>query len=205
MQIITKVLTDFNTSVKIIIYGPNEIPVGHKLYGRKLYRHGFYRRNLILFNGIHVEFVIFRFCEKTSEGYVTYSLLPFYISPFQRHINTRIDQVLQLFFFERKSMFSISKELDIGLPTIRRWISKFAAKSGDYDENTEKMMVDSQPCYRAASYSVNNVVALAKSIFKKVSQLSENIYLINGYGVISWINLKLKPFLGKIDNIAAYN
>ena len=37
IQIITNFLTNFNTlTEKIKIYGPNEIPKGHKLYGRKL-------------------------------------------------------------------------------------------------------------------------------------------------------------------------
>ena len=205
MQIITKFLTNFNTVTEIIIYGLNEIPKGHKLYGRKLWRHGTYTRRLILSNGIRVLFVIFRFCEKTSEGYVTYSLLPFYISPFQRHINSIIDQVLQLFFFEGKSMSSISVKLGIALPTISRWILKYAAKAEDLDKDTEKMMIDSKPGHRVASYSVNNVFAMVQSIFKKVFLLAEDKIILLDYGVTSWINLKIKPFLGRIDNVLEYN
>lgn len=204
MQIITKFSTDFNTSVEITIYGPNEIPVGHKLYGRKLSRHGTYTRSLILFSGVRVEFVIFRFCEKTDTGYVTYSLLPFYISPFQRHINTFIDQVLQLFFLEHKSMSSISNMLDIGLPTIQRWVTRFAAAVEDIDKNTETAMINSKPGYRAASYSANNIVKVVKSILKKVFHLVQDKIILLDYGITSWVNLRLKPFLGKPDNIAAY-
>jgi hypothetical protein len=204
MQIITKISTDFNTLVEITIYGPNEIPVGHKLYGRKLSRHGTYTRSLILFNGVRVVFVIFRFCEKTDTGYITYSLLPFYISPFQRHINTFIDQVLQLFFLEHKSISSISNMLDIGLPTIRRWITKFAAAAEDIDTDTEKAMVNSKPGYRAVPYSANSIVKIVKSVFKKVFHLVKDKISLLDYGITSWINLRLKPFLGRPDNIAAY-
>lgn len=204
MQIITKFSTDFNTPVEITIYGPNEIPVGHKLHGRKLSRHGTYTRSLILFSGVRVVFVIFRFCEKTDSGYVTYSLLPFYISPFQRHINTLIDQVLQLFFLEHKSISSISNMLDIGLPTIHRWITRFAAVAEDIDTITEKVMISSKPGYRAASCSANNIIKVVKSVFKKIFHLVQDKIILLDYGITSWINLRLKPFLGKLDNIATY-
>lgn len=204
MQIITNISTDFNTVTEIIIYGPTEIPVGHKLYNRKLYKHGFYTRRLILLSGISVVFIIFRFCEKTEKGYVTYSLLPFYISPFQRYINSFIDQVLELFFFECKSMSCISGKLDIGLPTIRRWISRFAGKAEDIEKGAEKVIVDSQPGYRAVSYSVNSIFSMVRSIFRKVFRLVQGKIAIIDYGIVSWINLKIKPFLGKLDNIAMY-
>lgn len=204
MQIITKFSADFNTPVEIIIYGPNEIPFGHKLYNRKLYRHGTYTRKLILLSGIRVVFVIFRFCERTADGYVTYSLLPFCISPFQRHINTLIDLVLQRFLFESKSMFSISDELDIGLSTIRRWITKFTTNAKDLDEAAEQMMINSKPGFRAASYSVNNISTVVKSLFKKVYQLAQDKSSFIDYGITSWINLRFRPFLGKPDKIVAY-
>lgn len=204
MQIITKISADFNTLTEIIIYGPTEIPVGHKLYNQKLRRHGVYTRKLILSSGIRVTFVIFRFCEKTNDGYVTYSLLPFYISPFQRHINNIIDRVLELFFFEHRSKSGISDELAIALPTIQRWISKFADKTKDIDEDTEKMIVDSKPGYRAASHSVNNIFSMVKSVYRKVFQLVHEKVVLLEYGIISWINLKIKPFLGRIENVLEY-
>lgn len=204
MQIITKISTVFNTLTEIIIYGPVEIPVGHKLYNRKLYRHGFYTRKLILSNRIQVTFVIFRFCEKIGERYVTYSLLPFCISPFQRHINSIIDQVLEFFFFEHKSMSCISDKLDISLPTIRRWISRFADKALDIEKSAEKAIVDSRPGYRAVSYSADNMFSLARSVFGKVFKLAQDKTNLIEYGIVSWINLKIRPFLGKLDNIAGY-
>lgn len=205
MQIITKISTVFNTLTEIIIYGPTEIPVGHKLYNRKLYKHGVYTRKLILSNRIQVTFVIFRFCEKIGKRYVTYSLLPFYISPFQRYINSFIDQVLELFFFEHKSMSCISDKLDIGLSTIRRWISQFADKAEDIEKDAEKVIVNSQPGYRAISYSTDNICSLVRSVFRKVFQLVQDKITLIDYGIVSWINLKIKPFLGKLDNIVEYS
>jgi len=188
MQIITKVFTNFNTPDKIIIYGPNEIPEGHELYGHKLTRHGTYTRNLIL-NGITLVVIIFRFCEKTETGYVTYSLLPFYITPFQRHSNMQIDRVLQLFFFEHRSMFSISKELNIGISTIRQWIYKFTTEIEHFVNGTEEMMIASKPGYRAASSPLNNVFEKVHLIFKKVFYLAKYKSLLLDFGVISWLNL----------------
>lgn len=204
MQIITEFLIVFNSSDKIIIYGPNEIPVGHKLHGKKLHRHGCYTRELILSNGMRVMFKIFRFCEQTAEGYKTYSLLPSFITPYQRHINTFIDSVLQLYFSENKSMFSISGELDIDLPTVRRWINKFKDKAIHLDEATEKMMINSNPGYRAASYPVSCILSAARALFKKILQLAHSEFISINNGITGWINLKLKPFLGKPDNVAAY-
>jgi transposase-like protein len=192
MQILTKILTYFKTENEIFIYGPNEIPKKHALSGKKLYRHGCYTRKLKLSNGIQVVFVIFRFFEKVNGKYITYSLLPFYISSYQRHINTSIDRVLQLYFVEQKSLFSISEDLDIGLTTIRRWISKFSDKAGVIDNETEKMMIESEPGYRAASYQVKNIFEVVRSIFKKVSILAKNKKVLFEFGMISWINLKIR-------------
>jgi hypothetical protein len=201
LQIITKLLTVFTEQIIITIYGPNEIPEGHYLYGRTLHRHGTYERDLILPNNLIIRFVIFRFREVLPSGSekkpITYSLLPFYISPYQRHINTTIDTVLEMFFFKNRSKFSISKELDIGISTIRRWIVRFAAKVEDIDNDTEKMMIGSKPGYRAASYSVNNIFSMVKSVFRKVFRLAGDKIILLDYGVTSWINLKIKPFLGK--------
>lgn len=204
MQIITKILTNFNTLTEITFYGPNEIPVNHKLYGRNLYRHGTYTRGLILPNGITVTFVIFRFCEKTPEGYKTYSLLPFFISSYQRYINIIIDVVLKHYFIENKSMFSIANELDINLPTIRKWIKKFADKVDELDNAAEQNIINSKPGHRAAAYPTPDISSVVKSLFRKINRLVRDESSVTDYGVTSWINLMLKPFLGKLNNILEY-
>lgn len=196
MQIITKLLTLFTTPVIIIIYGPNEIPYGHFLFGRSLFRHGTYTRELVLSNKLTLRFIIFRFREILPSGSeyksITYSLLPFYISPYQRHINTTIDTVLEKFFLNKKSKFSISQELDIGIVTVRRWISKFSDRAKGIKEGIEKMMINSKPGYRAATYPINNISQLVRSIFHKVFQLAEDKNILLDYGVVSWLNLKFQ-------------
>ena len=168
----------------------------------------FNTRDLILSNRLIIRFVIFRFREILPPGgkykSITYSLLPFYISPYERHINTTIDTVLEMFFFKHRSKFSISKELDIGIATVHRWISSFAAIAGEIDNDTEKFMINSKPGYRAASHSLNDMVAITKSIFKKVFQLAKEKIILVDYGVVSWIHLNIKPFLGRLHNVAVY-
>lgn len=196
MQIITKVLTLFTNSIIITFYGPNEIPHGHYLYGKSLLRHGTYTRELILSNKLTVQFVIFRFREILPSGSVhksiTYSLLPFYISPYQRHINTTISTVLEMFFLKNKSKFGISQELDIGITTVRRWISKFSAKAEDFNKHTEKMMIDLKAGYRAAANSTNNIFKIVRSVFHKVFHLARDKNVLLNYGIISWLNLKFQ-------------
>jgi len=180
-------MTLFTNPAIITIYGPNEIPYGHSLYGKPLFRHGTYTRDLIQPNKITIRFVIFRFREILPSGSkhksVTYSLLPFYISPFQRHINTTIDTVLEMFFLKHQSKFSISKELDIGITTVRRWISKFSAKAEDINKGAEKMMIALKPGYRAATCFTNNIFQLVRSIYRKVFQLSTDKSILNPYAL----------------------
>lgn len=198
MQIITKFLTLFTTTSPVIItiYGPNEIPYGHFLYGKSLSRHGTYTRDLILSNKLTIRFVIFRFREILPPGSkhksITYSLLPFYISPYQRYINTTIDTVLEMFFFKHQSKFSISQELDIGITTVRRWISEFSAKAEYIGKCVEKMMIDLKPGYRAVAYSTNNIYQLVHSVFQKAFQLARDKSILLDYGVVSWLNLKFQ-------------
>lgn len=196
MQIITKFLTLFTNPAIVTIYGPNEIPYGHFLYGRPLFRHGTYTRDLILSNKLTIRFVIFRFREILPPGSghksITYSLLPFFISTYQRHINTTIDTVLEMFFFKHQSNFSISQELDIGIATVRRWISEFSAKAEGMNMSIEKMMIDLKPGYRAVAYSTNNIFHHIHSIFQKVFQLARDKNTLLDYGVVSWLNLNFQ-------------
>ena len=191
MQILTEILTNFNSINNIILYGPNEILKNSEFYGKKLYRHGYYYRNLILSSEVRVKIKIFRFCEKINGKYKTYSLLPFYISPYQRYINTYIDNVLQGYFFEGKSLETISKEVDIGLQTVRRWKNKFHKRVQKINNRIEEFMIKYRPGYRTASYHQGSIYDIVKNIFKKVFQLAAKRTILLDYGVISWLNLKI--------------
>ncbi len=152
-----------------------------------------------------IRFIIFRFREILISGgkqkSVTYSLLPFYISPYQRHINEVIDKVLQLFFLEHRSKLSISRQLDIGIYTINKWIAKFAIAADEINSNIEIELVAAQPGYRAAANAENSISKVAKNVFKKMFILVKEKTLLIEYGIISFINLLFKPFFGKRRSI----
>lgn len=195
MQIITEILSVFNT-VTVILYGPTEIPVWHDLYGKKLHRHGTYTRSLFLSNRLKLTIVVFRFRELLPPGSehksITYSLLPFYITPLERHINTTIDNAIESFFFQKKSLFSISNKLNISLPTIKRWISKFHGKANDFNKKIENMLTNTKPGFRLASVPDQNIFDTIKSIFKKVFFAVFNKNILLDYGIISWLNLNFQ-------------
>jgi hypothetical protein len=187
MQIITQILTIFNGLNNIFIHGPQEIPEWHELYGKKYYRCGTYTRSLLLFDRVKVTFIIYRFYDPMAKR--TYSLLPFYISPYQRHINTTIDLVLFMYFFQGKSFFSISVELDIGIETVRRRIQKFAARTPDIMHDIEKKLISERPGYRPASNPLYGIFDTVRIIIKNVCAFIQDKNFILDYGFLSWINI----------------
>lgn len=195
MQIITEILSNFNT-VTIILYGPTEIPTWHYLYGKKLYRHGTYSRSLLLSNRIKVTIVVFRFRELLPPGgkhkSITYSLLPFYITPLERHINSTIDEVIESFFFQHKSLFNISNQLNLSIPTINRWITKFHRNANNINKTIENKLIYSKAGYRPADRPTQNIFDTVKLIFKKVFILVSNKNTLLEYGIISWLNLNFQ-------------
>jgi len=192
MQIITEVLSVFNT-ISVILYGPNEIPIWHHLYGKNLQRHGTYTRFLYLSNSVKIIIVVFRFRELLPPGSkhksITYSLLPFYITPYERHINTTIDRAIESYFIQRRSLLSISKELDISFSTIKRWGGRFHEKANGFCEKLENILTDSKPGFRPASTPTENIFDTVKSIFKKVFIAVPNKNILIDYGITSWLNL----------------
>jgi ribosome-binding ATPase YchF (GTP1/OBG family) len=191
MQIITEILSVLNT-ITVILYGPNEIPVWHHLYGKKLQRHGTYTRSLYLSSGLKIIIVVFRFRELLPPGSnhksITYSLLPFYITPNERHINTTIDNAIESYFFQRRSLLSISKELNISPATIKRWVSRFHEKANGFCEKLEKILTDAKPGFRPASTPIENIFDTVKSIFRKVFIVVLNKNILIDYGITSWLN-----------------
>lgn len=192
MQIITEILSVFNT-LTIILYGPNEIPIWHHLYGKKLQRHGTYTRSFYLPNSIKIIVVVFRFRELLPPGSkhksITYSLLPFYITTYERHINTTIDSAIEGYFIQKKSLLSISKELNISHTTIKRWVSRFHEKANGLCEKLENLLTDAKPGFRPANTPTKNIFDTVKSIFKKAFIAVSNKNILFDYGITSWLNL----------------
>jgi hypothetical protein len=195
MQIITEILSVLNT-ITVILYGPNEIPVWHHLYGKKLQRHGTYTRSLYLSSGLKIIIVVFRFRELLPPGSehksITYSLLPFYITPYERHINTTIDSAIESYFFQRRSLLSISKELNISPTTIKRWVSRFHEEANGYCEKLENILTDTKPGFRPASKPIKNICDTVKSVFKKVFIAATDKNILFDYGITSWLNLSFQ-------------
>ena len=193
MQIITFFQSLHTHPACITIYGPSEIPPNHFLYGRKVHAHGVYTRNLILSNKLVIQIVIFRFREILPPGSknksITYSLLPFFISPFQRHENKTIDDALKLFFEEKKSKFAIADKLQLGIDTVRRWIERFVAKAEELNKNLEIRLSETKPGYKPAAKPICNIYDTFRSIYDSVSLLAKEKQHLVDFGVISWLNL----------------
>lgn len=187
MQIISLILTKFNRLGQKIIQGPKNIPSDHELFNQHTSHCGNYVRDLILFNRIKISVIIYRFIDTSTKN--TYSLLPFYISPYQRHINKTIEQVLLMHFLERKSFMKISSELDLDIETIRNWVNLFKNRANDLHKRLEKKIIEEIPGYRVAKCLSENIYDIVKSIFNKVTTLIPDKKFITEYGVLSWLNL----------------
>jgi len=111
MTILTLIKPLFNKQTKRI-YGPQEIPPWHFLYGRKHWRCGHYERKLRLY-------------DYSPETKKTYSLLPFFISRYERHINTVLEDVLLGYLVDGLPAEKLAEEPAPSPWTVRRWIHKF--------------------------------------------------------------------------------
>lgn len=150
MTIITFFQLNFNKLKSKAIYGPQSIPAWHPLYHKKCWRVGWYRRKLILYDKTVIEIYIYRFyCLETKK---TYSLLPFFISRYERHINTVIEDVLQEYFNNGASPLQLAAEDLVPSPwTIRRWIAKFGSGLDDLRQKVEEFLSSNLESYLPAA------------------------------------------------------
>jgi len=145
MNIITLNHPKFNRLNKIY-YGPQQIPKWHELYQKKCWRCGWYERKLILYDKIVITLIIYRFyCPETKK---TYSLLPFFINRYERHINTVIEDALREYFIEGISAEKLAEEPSPSPWTIRRWIKKFQDKLDYTRQKVEEFLIGNVPDYR---------------------------------------------------------
>jgi len=80
-------------------------------------------RKLILYDERVIFIIVYRFyCPETKK---TYSLLPFFIRRYERHINTVIEDALKNNFIEGVSAETLAEEPSPSPWTIRRWLKKF--------------------------------------------------------------------------------
>jgi hypothetical protein len=182
MTIITLLQPKFNRSKIKVIYGPQSIPPWHHLYHKKCWRSGWYRRDLILYDKTVIAIFVYRFyCLETKK---TYSLLPFFISRYERHINTVIEDVLQEYCSHGSSIEQLAEEPAPSPWTIRRWIGKFGGRLDDLRQVVEEFLISNQATYLPAAGTTPRTF---EELLKKVQLLpitNKNIHL---YGSLSYL------------------
>jgi len=195
MQILTQILTRFNTLIEsfdgtseIVIEGDKDIPKTHPLYGKKLRRHGTYTRYLKLYGYIRVKIIIYRFyCREERR---TYSLLPFYISPYQRHINAIIAQVLHMRIGQGESVEKICAcdEMDVGPKTVKRWAKKYGSRLWEWVHHLEVRLIKEITSYRPACIPIEGIFQIPDHLERKLSEFVQLKHL-DTYGFISYLHL----------------
>lgn len=126
-----------------MLFGEFNIPAWHPLYDKKYWRCGWYTRKLKLYDGIVIQVVVYRFyCPETRR---TYSLLPFFISRYERHINSIIESMLYQHFVEKLPCEKIAEEPSPSVRTVRRWVHKFGSRLDLLRIETEAFLIKAAP------------------------------------------------------------
>jgi hypothetical protein len=186
MTILSILKEDFKRLKGKILYGPDTIPKWHPLYGKKYYRCGVYRRELILYNKVVITVVVHRFY--SPEEKKTYSLLPFFITRYQRHINTIIDDVIRGYFLEGRSIEELSDHPSPGTHTVKRWIKKFKGRLDSTIEKVEKYLIKKYPDYLPVRMYKSDLSGKVMYLLEKVNIIEKNKSDILLFGSISFIN-----------------
>ena len=173
MQIISRFLPIINSLSKGILHGPTTVPNWHPLYDKKYYSWGTYSRKLHLYNQRTITVIIHRFyCPETKK---TYSLLPFFIEPYQRHINTVIEECILLYILNGKSYESLSRYPYPSQRTIRRWVNKFINTIDDKLVILEKFLSSRMPSYRIADSPLYSIVQKVMYLLDNVKYVIDNL------------------------------
>jgi hypothetical protein len=204
MTILTWMELVINTSKDLILEGKKEIPSWHHLYGKKCWKCGSYIRRLILYDGRILLYRIYRYY--SPEEKKTYSLLPFFIQRYERHINTVIEAVLESHLiddFNKKDNEFSKKEVPSEW-TERRWIKKFKTRLSELENNFEEFLSKYYPEYLPASKSTVSMGQQIQQLFEKAKIMVNNeINKIYPYGELSFcllgqaIQNPTADFLGK--------
>lgn len=104
-----------------------------------------------------------------TETKKTYSLLPHFITRYQRHINTVIEDILQKYFAEGTSAENLA---EVPSPwTIRRWIYTFSKMIVSAEDRVEKFLIGNIPSYRVATQN-------SETMLNKLSEIKRKADLI---------------------------
>lgn len=183
MTILTLFQTKFNNL--LTIYGPQEIPKWHPLFNTKCWRCGFYKRKLILYDQTVVTIVIYRFYSPIHKK--TYSLLPFFIQRYERHINSVIEDVLKGYFLEGVPIERLAVTPAPSPWTIRRWVNRFRERFEDLRASIEQFLVMHQHQYLSQKILTHSFHHKLQDLFQKGKLLSIRSEDIFRYSVLSYL------------------
>lgn len=199
MQIISVFLRKLNNLVEknddkittITVFGPTELSEQFKreYSGHKIYSWGTYRRKLFV-GFILIEFVIQRYYIPTLHK--TVSLLPHFITPYERYPNKLIDKVLLLYAAKMSQegiVEMLSHTHSISSNTIKRWLSKFKDRVNRLEELLEKRLIETVPSYPPDKRPSTDFGDAVKKVFQKAAEIVTDKLKLAEYGTMSWLNL----------------
>lgn len=177
-----------NKCIKIngeyVIYGPNKTPKWHPLYREKCYSWGTYKRMLILEDDTRVTVIIQRFYHVASKK--TYSLLPFFLSPYQRHMNKVIEECITKYIREGESVESIARDPAPEERTVRSRIRRFIESLDLLVEKFELFLSIRLRNYRVASKPLNTVKEKFDYLYARALKINDSKYT-EEFGTFSYI------------------
>lgn len=173
-----------------IILGPTTVPKWHEIHDKTHWRCGTYCRNLILHSGEVIVFVIQRFyCPETK---LTYSLLPFFITRYERHINSVIEAFLRDHLINGRSYAELADELnDAFAPsdwTIRRWAKRFCQGLNQGAKLLEKYLTYLVPQFRVAASGDCPLAVRVEKFLNNAKLLCDNSLQLLLNSALSYVN-----------------
>lgn len=193
MQIISVFLRKLNNlgGKKLTVFGPTKLSEQFKreYSGYKIYSWGTYRRTLFV-GFILIEFVIQRYY--IAALHKTVSLLPHFITPYERYPNKLIDRVLLLHAAKTPQegiVERLSHTHGISLHTIRRWLSKFKDRVNKLEELLEKRLIETVPSYSPDKHPATDFGDAVRKVFRNAADIVTDKLKLAEYGTMSWLNL----------------
>lgn len=184
MTILTLIRPIFNRLHKNRLYGLDRIPRWHPLFNKKHHRCGHYIRKLRLYDKRIIEIVAYRFyCPELKK---TYSLLPFFISRYERHISTVIEDALFRHLLGKETLEKLAEDPSPSPSTVKRWIGKFVPGLREQEIAVESLLQrlhPLRPIPKSSSWS-----ELFESFMFKARALETTLNYIYLYGPFSYIN-----------------
>lgn len=165
--------------------GPLDIPKGHKLYGKKgIYRWGYYTRTLVLWSGVKIRVRVQRYYDPIARR--SYSLLPFYIMRYQRHIITIIQDILEKRIINGLSYRQIETNKPPFKKTIKRWTKLVLAALDQLRKGIAKHLIQKGAEYFAVDTAKKTLKEKFEDLLSKAKELANEEEILQ-YGALSYI------------------